>query len=82
MKEETILFWNNHFQMLELDIITLAELANNLMYSPSTFYIENDFTGKIKSLVSSVLKGGSWTEKDRTCLATHLALQMSGVESV
>ena len=72
--DQTIHFWNLQLQFMEMEYRYLLRLLSNLRNSG--LYRRNEFS---KSIFQKALKKYP-TLRDRMCLATHLAAQMSGIE--
>lgn len=77
LNDQTIQFWNLQFQFLELnswDLFSMyISIRNNTVYRPTKL------TQKLDRL-SVDWRDKPIKEKERQCLATHLALQLAGVE--
>lgn len=78
VKNKTIHFWNLQLQFMVLDRFSLGCIA--LYYIGNGAYKLNEYTRKMKALSDkarwSELK---FTQDEHDCLATHLALQLSGL---
>jgi response regulator RpfG family c-di-GMP phosphodiesterase len=79
LKQQTETFWLLQMQFMELTSFVLASLMQDLLDSGS--YRANRHTNRAKKILDKVYRRG-WdvTTGDTYCLATHLALQLAGVE--
>lgn len=73
-KDQTIMFWNLQLQFMELDGLSVEELYKSIRQSP--LYIKNEFTRKLDKMID---KRDDFSEDDRLCIITHVALQLSGL---
>jgi hypothetical protein len=73
LEQQTRMFWTVQLTLLELDGPSLALMLASLLSSDT--YRRNKYTEKLQSLEMFDM-----SEKDRQCLATHLALQLCGIE--
>jgi hypothetical protein len=79
LRQQTEAFWLFQLQMLELPSYTLKSIFTGLRQSGT--YRTNDYTRKMEDICQRC--ANSWyimAEEDRMCLATHIALQMAGIE--
>lgn len=80
LEEKTIVFWNLQLQFLELDKITLFKLFNgvvaNALHNKQSLKIYRE----LPKLSSGIVCLASITEEQRQCIATNLAVILSGVE--
>ena len=74
LERQTQTFWTIQLTLLELDGPNLALIHAAMM--SSCMYKRNKYTEKLQSL-----KMFSMSEKNRQCLATHLALQLCGIDA-
>lgn len=74
LDDQTIMLWTLQLQFFQMDGLSLEELYKSVRHSPS--YIKNGFTRKLDKKMSPSY---SFTEDDRMCISTHLALQLSGL---
>lgn len=72
--EQTVMFWNLQLQFMERSFESLKDVYKGLRYG--SMYVQNSHTGKMDRL----LHQNVCSEEDRLCLATHLALQLSGIK--
>lgn len=81
--DQTIHFWNLQLQFMEMDLRSL--LSMYISIKDSGLYTVNFHTKKINDIMDNEARfwGGNKkakpSEDDRLCLATHLALQLSGL---
>lgn len=78
LRQQTEMFWLLQMQFLSMDRFTLGCLM--LYYSGSSLYKRNKHSIKAKRLADNARWELPYTEEDHECLATHLALQLAGVE--
>lgn len=77
--EQTIMFWNLQLQFMSMDRFYLGCVA--LYHMSSSTYVRNSYSNKAKRLSNYARwESCKFTENQHNCLATHLALQLSGVE--
>jgi hypothetical protein len=74
LEQQTRMFWIVQLTLLELDGASLAVMLASLLSSNT--YKRNKYTEKLQSLEMFTM-----SEKDRQCLATHLALQLCGIDA-
>lgn len=74
LDEQTIMFWNLQLQFMEMDEVALTNIFDE--YDLEDFIKENEYTKKARSISQ---KKWDLTEDEHNCLATHLALQLSGL---
>lgn len=79
LQEQTIMFWNLQLQFMEMSSFTLSHIIAQLEYNE--LYCKNKFSKSIKKIRSKIING-RLSEKDHNCLATHLALQLSGLGDI
>jgi|688.fasta_scaffold2130521_2 hypothetical protein len=77
-KEQTCIFWHLQLQLFQLTSHKLLQVYYSIRFSD--IYIPNKYTSKFdeKYVVRSV-DYREIQQKDFECLATHLALQMAGI---
>lgn len=79
LRQQTEMFWLLQLQFLAMSRYDLGHIAMFYMTTPN--YRSNTKTERAKNLADSAR---SWpceyTQEDHNCLATHLALQLAGVE--
>jgi hypothetical protein len=75
LKEKTELFWFLQLQFLEMNQWHLRTSFWAIQSLP--VYKPNKITYKLKNKVDGTYQ---YDEETRQCLATHLAIQLSGVE--
>ena len=73
LESKTQTFWLIQWNLLEMDGPSLALILAAML--SSKVYKRNKYTEKVQSFEMF-----SMSEKDRQCLATHLALQLCGIE--
>lgn len=75
MKERTEMFWYLQLQFLNMTNVDL----HNLFWAVrgSVIYKKNKYTEKLSNIVQLTY---SYDNDTRDCLATHLALQLAGIE--
>lgn len=71
--EQTIMFWNLQLQFMDMERSVLRAVFD--FYRDSKAYRRNEHTKKLVRLLNRL----SWSEAEYNCLATHLALQLSGL---
>lgn len=69
------MFYYLQLQFLNMDQLSLLDIFSGLKYSD--IYIKNKFTKKFEALFE---KMDDLTKEEMECLATHLAVQLSGME--
>jgi hypothetical protein len=74
LERQTETFWTIQLSLLEMSSYTLILLFNR--YQHDGMYVKNKYTKKLQQL-----KIFSISEEDRQCLATHLALQLCGIDA-
>ena len=74
--EQTIMFWNLQLQFMARSSDSLLDVYEGLRFGG--MYKNNKYTQKMEQLRHRY--GQLFTEEEHNCLATHLALQLSGVE--
>lgn len=76
--DQTIMFWNLQLQFMEMDRFRLGCMV--MYYMGSGVYQSNEYTNKISKLSDKARwLDHSFTQDEHECLATHLALQLSGL---
>jgi uncharacterized membrane protein (DUF106 family) len=78
LREQTEQFWHLQLQFLEVTSLGLSLHFRQLVQYE--IYSENKHTKKIRNYTSGL--GICMTEEQRQCVATHLALQLSGLGDV
>lgn len=73
--EQICYFWHLQLQFFEMDELSLTDLFTGIKHSD--IYKRNKFTKKFEKMMDYSY---SMSQDDMECLATHLALQLSGVE--
>lgn len=74
--EQTIMFWNLQLQFMARSSDSLLDVYEGLRFGG--MYKNNKYTQKMEQLRHRY--GHLFTEEEHNCLATHLALQLSGLE--
>lgn len=73
---QTEMFWYLQLQFLARSSISLADAFNGLRYGG--MYNINKHTKKMILLLGK--DPYTWTQEEHDCLATHLAVHLSGIE--
>jgi len=71
------MFWYLQLQFLARSSMCLADTFNGIRYGG--MYKENAHSRKMIALLGK--DPYSWTEEEHDCLATHIAIQLSGIET-
>ena len=77
MNEQEYMFYTLQQQFMQMNVVTLTIIYYNM--NDNNLYVKNKYTPKIEKIISKRLLDTS--HKDLKCLATHLALQMSGIDA-
>ena len=78
LREQTEQFWHLQLQFLEVTSLFLSLHFRQL--AQLEIYVPNKHTEKIRTYTSGL--GMCMSEEQRQCVATHLALQLSGLGKV
>lgn len=76
LKEQTEMFWYLQLQFMARSSRSLADAYQGIRYGQ--MYVRNAHSAKMERLLG--IDPFLWSEEDHNCLATHLALQLSGME--
>jgi hypothetical protein len=81
LQQQTETFWLIQLQLLELDVVALVVLFMN--YKQLGRYVKTTRSGKVDRIMDRATTFGVSVldDSDRQCLATHLALQLAGIEA-
>lgn len=80
LKQQTEMFWYLQLQFLSMSRFSIGAIA--LYYFGSGMYKPNIKTQKAKRLADAARWDTfHYTKEDHECLATHLALQLAGIEA-
>lgn len=74
--EQTLMFWNLQLQFMSMDQHDLRVIMD--FYMETKIYVRNNYSKRVRRLLNTLV----WTEDDHNCVATHLALQLSGLGDV
>lgn len=79
MNDRVCNFWNLQLQLFQFSKYEIVQMY--YLLRGSDIYVKNKFTVKndLKYLVNSI-SFSEINEEDMYCLATHIALQLSGLE--
>lgn len=76
--DQTIMFWTLQLQFMAMDFATLIGMIDNLMIAG--LYVKNKKSKKIQRYVNDLRNWGIIPDPNKkACVATHLALQLSGL---
>lgn len=75
--EQTIMFWTLQLQFMEMSPFLMYLAFKQLELSG--LYVKNKYTKRTLKLLPKVLNN-TLGKNQKQCLATHLALQLSGIE--
>lgn len=75
--DQTIHFWHLQLQFMELHCSVLGRMFLNGRANGITK--DNRYSNKVIKLANRAVYEGTLNEEERQCLATHLALQLSGM---
>lgn len=79
MNKQTCQFWHLQLQLFQLSPYNLVGMYYNLRYSST--YVFNKYTTKFDlKYIENSIDYNNFSENDSMCLATHLALQLSGID--
>lgn len=78
LEDQTINFWNIQLFLFEMDSRSISIAALIVMDSP--LYVRNKYTDKILKIVYSIMADNDITDEEIQCVATHIALQIAGIE--
>lgn len=77
IEDQTIMFWNLQLQFMGMSEASLYHIYQSLIYSK--LYVKNNKSKIIGHIVGEFSENYIMSEDDRLSLATHLALQLSGL---
>ena len=80
--QQTLMFWDLQLQFFQVNIYGLFRIMSVL--KRSKLYVENKYSKKMERILTKMLKerlkSTEISEEDKQCVATHLALQLAGIE--
>ena len=80
--QQTLMFWDLQLQFFQINIYGLFRIMSVL--KRSKLYVENKYSKKMEKILTKMLKERlrsiDASEENRQCVATHLALQLAGIE--
>lgn len=76
--DQTVMFWHLQLQFMQMQVYHLGCTWNSVTTLPT--YCRNEHTTKACVIALKALTKGYLTDKDRECLATHISIQLSGIE--